>query len=82
MLGFLKRATFAEGYGSDFIMKNDNEMLGLKEMSEQEVEEVVRSQAQETLTQRRSVGIPCARCESSCVGPQVGSSHSSPGLAD
>lgn len=43
--GFLKRAIYAEGYGGLFTKKHDNEMLGLKELSEKEVEEIVRSKA-------------------------------------
>lgn len=43
--GFLKRAIFAEGYGGSFSQNNDNEMLGLKELSESEVEDIVRSWA-------------------------------------
>lgn len=43
--GFLKRAIFAEGYGGSFAESNDNELLGLKAMSEKDVEELVRSKA-------------------------------------
>lgn len=45
MVGFLKRALYAEGWGQDFSEKNDNELLGIKELSEQEVEDVIRSAA-------------------------------------
>ena len=46
IIGFLVRALFAEGYGGDFSGKNDNELLGLpREMSDGEVEEIVRKRA-------------------------------------
>jgi uncharacterized protein YbjT (DUF2867 family) len=45
IIGFLKRAIFAEGYGGDFTGNNDNELLGLKELSEKDVEEIIREVA-------------------------------------
>lgn len=46
VLGFLFRAAFSADCGADFSRNNDNALLGLKEMSEKEVEEVVRNAAQ------------------------------------
>jgi hypothetical protein len=43
VIGFLKTAIFRDGYGGDFSSNNDNKLLGLKEMSESEVAELVRS---------------------------------------
>ena len=43
LVPMLKRAIYAEGWGGSFEGKNDNEMLGLKQMSEGEVEELIRS---------------------------------------
>ena len=45
VIGFLQRAVWGEGYGGDFSKDNDNELLGLKELSEEEVEDIVRSRA-------------------------------------
>ncbi|KAK3056357.1 hypothetical protein LTR09_002864 [Extremus antarcticus] len=41
-IGFLTRSIYGEEFGSDFSGKNDNELLGLKELNEKEVEEVVK----------------------------------------
>ncbi|KAK3711557.1 hypothetical protein LTR37_009548 [Vermiconidia calcicola] len=43
IVGMLKRAAFADGYGGDFSLNNDNAMLGLNEMSEREIDDIVRS---------------------------------------
>jgi len=40
--GFLNRSVYAEGFGGDLSERNDNEMLGLKEVSEAEVDEMMR----------------------------------------
>ena len=45
MIGFLKVAIYGDGYGGDFSSNNDNKLLGLKELSESEVEEVIRDRA-------------------------------------
>lgn len=42
----LKVAIHRQGYGGDFSSKNDNELLGVKELSESEVEQIVREKAQ------------------------------------
>ena len=42
LVGFVKRAIFSPGFGGDFSSNNDNELLGLKELSEKDVEEYVR----------------------------------------
>ena len=42
--GFLMRAIYGEGFGGDFSKNNDNEFLGLTELNEKEVEDIVRSQ--------------------------------------
>ena len=41
MYGFLKRAVWGEGYGGEFT-EVDNELLGIKMMSEKELEDVVK----------------------------------------
>ncbi|KAK5110873.1 hypothetical protein LTR85_000711 [Meristemomyces frigidus] len=45
VMGFLKRPIFAEGYGGDFSGGNDNELLGLKSLSDEKIEDVVRVRA-------------------------------------
>ena len=45
VIGFLTTAIFRDGYGGDFSSNNDNKLLGLKELSESEVEEIFRSRA-------------------------------------
>jgi uncharacterized protein YbjT (DUF2867 family) len=45
-IGMLKVAIHAPGFGGDFSSNNDNKFLGLKEMSESEVEELIRDRAQ------------------------------------
>ena len=45
IIGFLKRAIYTQGFGGDFSKNNDNKILGLAEMSEKEVEDVIRSRA-------------------------------------
>lgn len=42
--GFLHSACFGEGYGSHFD-KTDNELLGIKELNESELQELVNSLA-------------------------------------
>lgn len=42
MVNFIKVSIFNEAYGSNWCDKNDNELLGVKGMSEKEVEEVVK----------------------------------------
>jgi uncharacterized protein YbjT (DUF2867 family) len=42
MMGFLARAIYGEGYGGDFTENNDNKLLGLEELSENDVEEIIR----------------------------------------
>ena len=42
MIGFLPRAIYGEENGGDFSGKTDNELLGVKSMSEQEVREMVK----------------------------------------
>jgi len=41
-IGFLARAIWAEGYGGDFSGRLDNELFGIGEMSEGELEDVIR----------------------------------------
>ncbi|KAK4555224.1 hypothetical protein LTR86_007520 [Recurvomyces mirabilis] len=41
MVDLLYPSIYTEGYGGDFSGKNDNELLGIKEMSREEVEKVV-----------------------------------------
>ena len=43
IIGFFKTAIYKDGYGGDFSQNNENKMLGLTEMSEKEVEELIRS---------------------------------------
>ena len=43
VLGFLKAAAFTEGFGGDYSQNNDNATLGIKEMSEKEVEDYFRA---------------------------------------
>lgn len=43
--GFLKRAIYGQEYGSDFSKDNDNALLGLKEIREKDVEEIMRKLA-------------------------------------
>ena len=43
IIGFLKRAIFAEEHGGDFSSNNDDELLDVKKMSEQDVEDMIRS---------------------------------------
>ena len=43
VFGMLKLAVHAEGFGGDFGGREDNEMLGLRELGVEEVEEVIRS---------------------------------------
>ena len=45
IFGFLKRAIYGEHYGNDFSKNNDDEMLGLKPLSEEEIDELVRIRA-------------------------------------
>lgn len=45
MFGFLRRAIYAEGYGGDLSEDNDNELLGLKVLTDDEIVEVIRSVA-------------------------------------
>ena len=45
---FLQIALWAPKYGGDFSRRNDNELLGLKEVSDSEIEEMVRSRAVST----------------------------------
>ncbi|KAK4548125.1 hypothetical protein LTR36_009994 [Oleoguttula mirabilis] len=45
VVGFLKRAIFAEGYGGDFTDSNDNQLLGLKQLSDEDVVEAIRARA-------------------------------------
>ena len=42
-MAFLQCAVWGERFGNDFSKNNDNELLGLKELSSAEIEEVVRS---------------------------------------
>ncbi|KAK4495174.1 hypothetical protein PRZ48_013501 [Zasmidium cellare] len=42
MFGFLKVSIFGREYGSDLSGENDNELLGIKELTPKELEEVVR----------------------------------------
>jgi hypothetical protein len=42
MFGFLKRAIWGEGYGGEFT-KVDNELLGIRMMSEKEIAELVKA---------------------------------------
>ena len=44
VLNFIKMAIWGEGYGSHF-EKTDNELLGIKEMTDAEVQDIVDSQA-------------------------------------
>ncbi len=44
-IGFLKLAIFGEEYGGDFSKNHDNEVLGLKETNEEEIEGIVRQYA-------------------------------------
>lgn len=46
VFGMLKLAVFAEEFGGDYGSEHDNGLLGLKEMSEKDVEEVVRGAIQ------------------------------------
>lgn len=43
VLPMLKRAAYAEGWGGSFEGNEDNKMLGLKQMSEGEVEDLIRT---------------------------------------
>lgn len=43
ILGFLKRAVFAEGYGGHF-QKLDNELLGIKDMDDEQIAEILRAE--------------------------------------
>ena len=42
MMGSLMSAIFAEGYGNDFSDRLDNDLLGIPQMSKQEVEDLVK----------------------------------------
>ncbi|KAI7163753.1 hypothetical protein KC343_g16241 [Hortaea werneckii] len=44
-LGFLKVAIYGEGFGGDFREKNDNALLGVTELDEKAVEELIRARA-------------------------------------
>lgn len=43
VIGFLATAIYGEQCGGDFSGNIDNELLGLKELDEKEIEDVVRS---------------------------------------
>ena len=43
IIGFFKVALYAEGYGGDFEGNNDNFALGLQEMGEKDVEDLIRN---------------------------------------
>ena len=45
VMPMLKRCAFGEGYGGDFSGDNDNKLLGLVDLSDEEVEDIVRSKA-------------------------------------
>ncbi|KAI7471988.1 hypothetical protein KC351_g11864 [Hortaea werneckii] len=44
-IGFLKVAIYGEGFGGDFREKNDNALLGVTELDEKAVEELIRARA-------------------------------------
>ena len=44
-IGFLKVAIYGEGFGGDFREKNDNALLGVPELDEKAVEELIRARA-------------------------------------
>ncbi|KAI7263571.1 hypothetical protein KC345_g9090 [Hortaea werneckii] len=44
-IGFLKVAIHGEGFGRDFTEKNDNALLGVTELDEKAVEELIRARA-------------------------------------
>jgi uncharacterized protein YbjT (DUF2867 family) len=46
VLGFLNAASWGKGYGNDFTGNHDNELLGLKELTEEDVEELIKNAAQ------------------------------------
>lgn len=43
--GFLKRGIYGKEYGGDFSKENDNQLLGLEEISEKDIEDIVRKLA-------------------------------------
>ena len=43
MIGFIMSAVWGEGYGGNFTGHLDNELLGLKGMSDEEIKALVRS---------------------------------------
>lgn len=45
-LPFLMSASWGQGYGNDFTGKHDNELLGLTELTEGDVEDLIRKAAQ------------------------------------
>ncbi|WPG97792.1 Hypothetical protein R9X50_00057300 [Acrodontium crateriforme] len=42
ILGFLRRAVYGEGYGGDLSQDNDNELLGLKVLTDDEILEIIK----------------------------------------
>jgi len=44
-IGFLKVAIYGEGFGGDFTEENDNALLGVTELDEKAVEELIRARA-------------------------------------
>ncbi|KAI6857338.1 hypothetical protein KC343_g14628 [Hortaea werneckii] len=44
-IGFLKVAIYGEGFGGDFTEKNDNALVGVTELDEKDVEELIRARA-------------------------------------